>query len=450
MGVRYWGTAILAMLNMMLTAQERIVDKIIAKVGTEIILYSDWQEQVNFAASRRALFKEVDRCAILENILVQKFIIHQAKIDSVQVKEEEVDQQLNARMEQILQYMNNDYKRFEEYYGQTVSEVRNRFREDLKNQLLAEKMQNKIVGNVTVTPQETADFYNGLHKDSIPYFSAEVEIEEIVRVPVASEEQKQKARDKLSKVLMRIKNGEDFSKIAAMISDDPASASNGGELGWMKRGSLVPEFEAVAYNLEIDSVSNIVETEFGFHIIKLVGRRGNTINAKHILVKPVITEADMKKTMNELDSIRTIILRDSIPFEQAVRLYSDKKSESYNNGGQVLNPQKGTTYFETKDLEPEVFFAIDDLKVGEISKPIESVAQDATKYYRLIKLKSRTEPHKANLKQDYAKIQAAAKELKKNLKFNEWLEMKMPKAYIEIDPAVQAICPSVTNLLRTP
>ncbi len=446
--MKYFAGFIFTMICTLGVSQTKTIDKIIAKVGGEVILYSDWQEQVSFLKSRQGSKLDQNPCEVLENLLIQKFMVNRAKVDSIEVKNDEIEQQLNARIDQILNYFNNDYKKFEEYYGQSVADTRERFRDDLKNQMLAERLQNKVIGDIRITPEETEAFFNRIPKDSIPYFNSEVELAEIVYKPKANEHQVAIAREKLIKALAKINSGEDFSKLASTLSDDYVSAKNGGALGWMKRGSLVPEFEAVAYGLEKDSVSGIVETEYGLHIIKLLERRGNSILCKHILIKPRIEESDYKMAEKFLDSIRLKIIKDSIPFENAVRFYSDKKSESFNNGGLLINPKSGNSSFETSELEPDVFFAIDPLKVNDISKPFSTSEADGTKSYRIVKLLSKTSPHKANLKQDYAKIQIAAKEFKKNMKFQEWLSNHVPQAYIELDPSVKTNCPEVGNWLQ--
>lgn len=432
-------------INNSFSQESKTIDKIIGKIGSEIILYSDWNDQVSYIKEKQAQLSDEDQCAILENMFIQKFMIHQARLDSIEVKDEEIDQQLDARIEQILQYMENDTKKFEAYYGQTVNQVREKFRDDLMNQMLSERLQQKVIGEVTITPDETELFFKKIPKDSLPYFNSEVEISEIVYKPKVNPTEVQKAKDKLSKLIVRLNQGEDFAKLASTYSDDLGSAKNGGNLGWIKRGNLVPEFEAVAFNLEKDSISGIVETEFGYHVIQLLGRRGNNINTRHILIKPQYTDDDYALAEKYLDSIRTKMLHDTMSFESAVRLFSDKKTESYHNGGQVLNPKTGNSYFEVADLEPDIYFAIDALKVGELSKAIPSKDQEGKKYYRIFKLRSRTDPHKANLKQDYSKIQAAAKENKKNEYFKEWIDRKLPKVYIEIDPIIKSQCPNLNN-----
>lgn len=433
---------ILLCLNQGLKSQ--VIDKIIVNVGSELILYSEWQEQLSYIKTRQAApLTKMDECSILENMIIQKFLVNRAKIDSIEVKDEEVENQLNARIEQILAYFNNDYEKFKAYYGQSVSDTRERFRDDLKNQLLTERLQNKVIGDVRITPEETKAFFNAIPADSIPYFNAEVEISEIVYYPQLNEGQKKAARARLENVIQRLNNGEDFSTLASLVSDDPGSARNGGSLGWTKRGSFVPEFEAVAFSLEKDSTSGIVETEFGYHIIQLQERRGNSILCKHILIKPRFEEQDYKKAEAYLDSLRSLIIRDSIPFEVAVRNYSDKKSESYNNGGLIINPKTGNANFETGDLDPDVYFAVDPLKPGELSKVFSSNLQDGTKIYKIVKLNSKIPPHKANLQDDYEKIQQVAKENKKNLKFQEWLAQRVPQAFIKIDKGIKVDCPGV-------
>ncbi|HRI00733.1 MAG TPA: peptidylprolyl isomerase [Saprospiraceae bacterium] len=425
--------------------QAKIADKIIAKIGGEILLYSDFMEQKAFIKEKHAMLSPEEECGILENILVQKFLVHKAKVDSIEIKDEEIEQQLNARIEQILQYMGNDYTKFEEEYGAPVATIKERFRDDLKSQMLTERLQQKVLGDIQVTPQEVEEFFNAIPKDSIPYFKSEVEISELVHRPNINAEEMKTAKDKLEKIRSRILAGESFEKLCQQFSEDPGSAKLGGNLGWMKRGSLVPEYEAAAYNLQKDSLSKIVETEFGLHLIQLLGRRGNSINTRHILIRPKSKETDLQQAEHYIDSIRTLVVKDSMNFEFAVRSFSDKKSEFYNSGGRLLNPKTNSYIFETSDLDPDVYFAIDGLKIDEVSKPVASTDQEGKTYYRIFKLHSRSSPHKANLKQDYSKIQTAAKEIKKNQRFQLWLLRELPKVYIFLDPDILAVCPSLEN-----
>ncbi len=432
--MRYLILAVLLTMSLAAMAQRQVLDKMVATVGGEITLLSEVEEQYSYAKSQRngAVPPEA-RCMMVEQILVNKLLLNQAKLDSIEVKEDEVETQLTARIERILSYMNNDLKQFEEYYGQTVNEVREQFREDLRNNLLIERMRTKIMNDVTVTPSEVKDFFRRIPKDSLPYFSSEVEVGEIVyKVPI-NKEQRRITLSKLEDIRKRIVEGkEDFAVLAQKFSDD-GSARGGGDLGWAKRGKYVTEFEAAAYKLEDNEVSPVTETQFGFHIIQMLGRRGNSIHVRHILIRPEITDDDIETGKRHMDTVRTLLLKDSISFSRGVKKFSDKNVQSFNNDGRMVNPGSGNTFFEVGDLDPDVYFAIDTMKINSISKPIEFRDEGGDYFYRLVKLMSRTTPHKANLAQDYAKIQKAAIESKRNEIVNKWVEERIRKTFIIID-----------------
>jgi len=296
-------------------------------------------------------------------------------------------------------------------------------------------MRSSIVSDVSITPSEVKEFFHSIPKDSLPYFNSEVEIGEIVYKPQVNDEQREISRAKLEEIRRRVvEDGEDFAELAKIYSDDPSSARIGGDLGMQRRGTFVPEFEAAAYNLDKDSISEVFESEFGFHFVQLLDRRGNNIHTRHILVRPLITQDDLAKAHSTLDSVSNLIRLDSINFSRAVKLFSDKKVQSYNNDGMIVNPASGKSIFETGDLEPEIYFAIDTLKVDQVSSPIEFTDRDGSAGYRLILLKSRTTPHIADLKQDYSKIKAAATDSKTNIYISDWVEGKIRSTYISIDP----------------
>jgi len=432
--MRYLILAVLLTMSLAAMAQRQVLDKMVATVGGEITLLSEVEEQYSYAKSQRngAVPPEA-RCMMVEQILVNKLLLNQAKLDSIEVKEDEVETQLTARIERILSYMNNDLKQFEEYYGQTVNEVREQFREDLRNNLLIERMRTKIMNDVTVTPSEVKDFFRRIPKDSLPYFSSEVEVGEIVyKVPI-NKEQRRITMSKLEDIRKRIVEGkEDFAVLAQKFSDD-GSARGGGDLGWAKRGKYVTEFEAAAYKLEDNEVSPVTETQFGFHIIQMLGRRGNSIHVRHILIRPEITDDDIETGKRHMDTVRTLLLKDSISFSRGVKKFSDKNVQSFNNDGRMVNAGSGNTFFEVGDLDPDIYFAIDTMKINSISKPIEFRDEGGDYFYRLVKLMSRTTPHKANLAQDYAKIQKAAIESKRNEIVNQWVEERIRKTFIIID-----------------
>jgi len=416
-------------------AQRAVIDKVIGTVGGELVLLSELEEQYSLLESQNGQLPEGARCNILDGILTSKLLLNQAKLDSVEVSDEEVETQLDARIDRILSYMNNDVSQFEAYYGQTVNEVREQFREDLKSQLLTERMRGQVMSDVSVTPSEVKTFFDNIPTDSLPYFSAEVEIGEIVYEPKVNAVERQKAIELLTDLRTRIvEGGEDFGALASKYSDDPGSSRLGGDLGWTKRGQFVPEFEAVAYNLENGEISEIVESDFGFHVIQLLERRGNSIHVRHILIKPEITDKDLELAKAHLDSVRQLVMEDSLDFSRAVKLFSDEDAQSYTNDGRLVNPATGNTFFEIGDLDPDIYFAIDTMQVGEVSAPFKFSDPRGDTYFRIVKLNSRTDPHRASLEQDYSKIQQAAIESKKNEFINDWVKSIIDKTFVSIDP----------------
>ena len=434
--------------GLQMSAQEsRLIDKVVAYVGSELVLYSEVEEQFAQLKERNPEMTDDQKCAILENIMVQKLLVNQAKLDSVEVMDEEVDLQLDARIDRILAMMNNDVTQFESYYGKSIAQVRDQFRDDLKNQILAERMQAKATSSLSVTPAQVKTFFHSVPTDSLPYFNAEVEIAEITVKPKVNRVENAKAYDKLAKLKRRVKDGEDFAELAMKFSDDPGSARKGGELGWMKRGTLVPEYEAAAYNLEPNELSDIVESEFGLHLIQLIARRGNSINTRHILIKPQITEEDLERTKVYLDSVRQVIMEDSIPFAKAVQMFSDENSYSYSNGGRMTNPNTGNTFFEIGDLDPDIYFTIDSMEVNDISTPFPYLTPRGEQHFRIIQLQSYTDPHRANLQSDYFKIQKAATEQRKNIAFFEWITEKIKETYVRVESPFDT-CPNMPDWIE--
>ncbi len=435
--VKYKSVILLYLLaySCMTYAQPFLVDKVIARVGSEYILLSEIEDEYSYmAAANPTTTKPEMKCNIIKNLVAQKLIVYQAKLDSVEIKEEEVESQLNYRFESILRQMNGDEAFFKEYYNATVNEMKDRFRDDQRQKILAEKMQAKLIESVKITPAEVQAFYKKIPQDSLPYLSSEVEISELIMSPTVNETEKLKAYNALKDIVDRIGKGEDFATLATKYSMDRESAKKGGDLGFAKRGVFVPEFESAVFSLKEGEMSDIVETEFGYHVMQLIQRKGNVVNARHILISPEITYLDRERTKANLDSIRTLLAKDSMTFEAAVKKFSDKKSQSYSNNGKMKNPNTGDNYFQTKDLDPDTYFAIDKLKPNELSKVLESKNMKGDKIYRIIKLQSKSKPHQANLKQDYDKISSFAKESKKSEYFNTWIQKKMEKTNIIVDP----------------
>lgn len=425
-----------------------IIDKVVATVGGEILLLSEIQEQTSYARQQQKDLPEDYDCIVLQNLLVQKLLVNQAKIDSVEVKDEEVENQLDARIERLRAYFNQDDKAVAEYYGQSIADIKDQMRGDMRSQLLAERMQAQITEKATITPSEVQTFFNNIPKDSLPYFNAEVEIREIVYKPRVNAAQKDAARVRVDELRKRItEGGEAFAELAKKYSDDPGSGANGGDLGWQKRGTFVPEFEATVYKLETDQISPVIETEFGFHFIQLLERRGNLVHARHILIKPEITDDDLKIAETAMDSVRQLILDKKMTFSGAVKQFGDKNTPSFHNDGRVANPRSGNTFFEVSDLETSIFFAIDGLNPDEISKPISFRAPDGTRFFRLVQLISRSKPHKADLKLDYNKIQSAALEQKKAEFTERWVLEKLRTTYLSVGDLYQN-CPNLKPMLE--
>lgn len=431
-----------------LDAQSTIIDQVIARVGGEYILLSELEEQFALAASQSNsdLPAEV-RCQMLDQLLVGKLLFNQSKLDSIEVSDSEVESQLTARIDRILSYMGGSIEQFEDYYGQSITATKEQFREDLREQIATDRIRGQVVREVKVTPSEVKTFFANIPADSLPYFNAEVEVGEIVAQPMANDETRAATVEKLKGIRERIEAGEiTFAEAARKYSAD-GSGQGGGDLGWTKRGKFVPEFEAAAYNLEPGQMSGIVQSEFGYHLIQLQERRGNTIRVSHILLTPAITEADVEKSRVFLDSIANLVRVDSFSFSFAVKRFGFDKVQSFNNDGRMTNNASGNTFFEIGDLDPDVYFTIDDMEVGDVSGVIEFKGPRGEDMLRVVQLQSRSSPHKASLTQDYAKIQDATKNAKQQKYLSDWIEKTIGSTFVMVDERYQA-CPSIQNWLR--
>ncbi len=421
----------------------QVIDRVIATVGGELLLLSEYQEQLALMASQSGTKPtQEEECFVLEQLLTAKLLVNQSKLDSIEVSEEEVEAGLNARFDRILTMMNGDLKQFEEYYGQTVSEVKLAFRDDLRNQLLSERMRADIVANARMTPAEVKTFFGKIPTDSLPYFSSEVEIRELMIKPTINDVQRQEALDRVEALRTSILDGTaDFADMARKYSEDPGSGRAGGDLGWAPRGTFVPNFEAAAYRLDVGEVSEVVETQFGFHLIELQERRGNRIRSRHILIKPKIVQEDLDRAEVYLDSIRSLIVVDSLPFRDAVRQFGNDKAQSYSNGGRLTNPVTGNTFFEISDLDPFVFLAIDTLEIEDVTAPVKFEQPGGGEVvYKLIMLESRSKPHRASLQTDYDKIRKAAIESKKSVILSDWVEKTIGATFIKMDRSLVRDC----------
>lgn len=430
-------TTILLCCASTITAQaqeEHVIDEVVAVVGKTIVLESDVQNQyisLRMQGGVRGSASEV-RCQILEDILYQKLMVTQAEYDSIEVNEAQVQSELDRRIGMFINQFGSQEK-MEDYYDKTLTEIKLELHDIIEEQLVAQQMQGNIVMNLDVTPSEIKNYYRKLPVDSIPSIKTEYKIAQIVKNPPVSVEERIQVKEKLLEMRKRILNGESFSTLAILYSEDPGSAKKGGELGFYGRGQLYPQFEAVAYKLKDGEVSGVVETEAGYHIIQMIERKGDYINVRHILLVPKVSPMDLLKARNELDSIANLINSDSITFDEAVTMFSE--GDNKNNGGFLMNPYTGSITFEAEQLDPQVSFTIEKMVVGEVSSPVPMKTEEQKDAYRLLKLVEKTLPHRANLKDDYSRIQEWALQQKQMEVINDWINEKAQEIYIRIIPS---------------
>jgi len=408
---------------------EQIIDQVAAVIGNKILLKSEIETQYEQIIEQGSTRSEELKCRIIDQLLINKLLLNQAILDSVEVSDAQVDNELDRRIGYMVNQIGSE-ARLEEYYEKSILEIRDEFKPLIKEQLLVQSMQSTVTRNISVSPADVKEFYNSIPPDSLPFINAEMEYSQIViNVPVSAEEKKN-VKDKLEGYRQRVLGGEDFSTLAILYSQD-GSARNGGELGFVNRGDLVPEFESSAFKLRKGEVSEIVETKFGFHIIQLIERRGEQINVRHILIKPSFGTADINRTFATADSIYKLIESDTLSFSLAAQKYSDDNDSRFN-GGNVVNPKNGTTRFEADEVDPSVFFQLDKMSPGETSPPIQSLSAEGNTAFRILYLKTRSAPHKANLTTDYQRIQQATTTEKENKALVDWVKKKKSTTFVQV------------------
>jgi peptidyl-prolyl cis-trans isomerase SurA len=422
-----------------------ILDRVVAVVGKFPILQSDIENQLKqYLSERISLPPGNPRCFLLESLLVGKLLIIQAEIDSVMVTDEEAQRTVENKLQEFIS-MAGSQENLESYFKKSLLEIKKDLFKPQKDMMIAEKMKNEITGKVVITPAEVQKFYKQIPAAEIPLRPSAMEIREIVLKPEVSEAEVLRVQNRLKEFRERILKGESFTTLAVLYSEDKGSAPTGGKLGMTPRSRLAPEFAAVAFNLKGDEISRVVKTEFGYHIIQLIERRGDVINCRHILLSPKPTLQEKQVVRTRLDSIAQVIRENKISFENAALKFSTSK-DTKANGGLVVNqgsPQNtesqniGTTWFEPQEMSPEVFNAVKNLKVGEISKVIETIDDNNQQVYKILSVKSNRPAHKADLKQDYQFMQTLALANQKQKILNEWVEKKQQSMYIRIDKDFQ-------------
>lgn len=428
------GYGLLAM-GMMAMAQDNIIDEVVWIVGDEAILRSEVEDERLRAQYEGTPIAGDPYCVIPEQLAIQKLYLHQAELDSVEASESSVSAQVDMRMNYYISQIGSKEK-MEEYFRKTSSEIREEMMTSVRNQMIIQQMQSKLTEKIAPTPAEVRRFYNSLSEDSIPMVPAQVEVQILSIEPAVPLEETERIKARLREFTDRVHAGTaDFSMLARLYSEDTESAKRGGELGFVGKGQLVSAFADVAFNMnDPKRVSRIVQTEYGYHIIQLIEKKGERINCRHILLKPRVSIEDKVKSIEKLDSIRTLVVDSGVPFEAAVAKFSEDKN-TVMSGGLMTNMNTGASKFEYQDLPPEIARQIYSLSEGEVSVPF--VMMDRTKNKEvcvLVKLKSKRDAHKANLVDDLQVIRDMLEQKMRVELLENWIRTKQKEVYVHIDP----------------
>lgn len=414
------------------TAQ-KLIESVAAIVGNEVIYLSDLENAV--ADLRRSGNKtpvEELRCRFFNEMLVSKLFLDQARIDSITVTADAVEGDLNMRMNDAIRRAGSE-QALTDFFKKSMLEIRRDIKKSLLEQEVVREVQNKVAKNITVTPSALKRYYASLPKDSLPVVPARYEISLIQADPPFNEENKAEARQRLLDIRSKILAGQNFYGLAVVYSEDTESAKNGGEIGYLMRGELEKEYADAAFSLTKNTVSKIVETKFGFHIIQLIDRKGDLVNTRHILIRPKVKPEQASLAMSKLDSLANLIRKDSIKFEAAALRFSTHKDSRINGGKFVSsNPSDRVTWFTLEELNPQMYIRVRDLKVGEISEPFRTTDENNNEVFRIVKLDNELPAHAANLKDDYQSLYNAAMVHERTKTFDKWVKQKIEITYIKI------------------
>lgn len=419
--------------GVLLVNAQKLVESIAAIVGNEVIYLSDLENTI--ADVRRGGNKTpVDqlRCKVFEEMLVSKLFLDQARIDSIIVTDDAVEGDLNMRMNDAIRRAGSE-EALETYFKKSMIEIRRDIKKTMLEQEIVREVQNKIATNITVSPAALKRFYSSLPKDSLPVVPAKYQISIIQLDPPSSEDNKADARQRLLDIRSQILAGKSFNVLAIIYSEDTESAKNGGEIGFLTRGELEKEYADAAFSLTKNTVSKIVETKFGFHIIQLIDRKGEMVNTRHILIRPKVKPEQAEKAMSKLDSLANLIRKDSIKFTDTALRYSTHK-DSRINGGKLVspNPSDRITWFTLQELNQEMYVIIRNMKVGEISEPFKTTDENNNVVFRIIKLDNELPAHTANLKDDYQDLYNEALAAERTKEFDKWVKQKIEITYLKI------------------
>ena len=418
------------------------VDGIEAIVGDKIILFSDIENQLlQFLAQNPAADKDQLRCQIIDEMMFQKLLSNQAEVDSIEVTNEEVEEVVNQRVDFFMSKLGGSVRGVERYFDKPIEDLKDDLYNLMKDQMLAQRMESKITSSIKTTPFDVRKFFNEIPKDSLPTLPAEIELSQIVIYPKISSIEKARLTNKLLEYKKRVQNGEDFSFLASLYSQDEGSVNDGGDLGYVGKGKLVPEFEAAAFRLQKGQISDPVKTKYGFHLIQMIDRKGEQFRIRHLLLKPSYRLEDFTKVKSQLDSISMLIRSDSLSFAEAALKFS--QDDSKNNGGIILNPQTGGSSFLIEELDSELSLSVNGLSEGEISIPFNFTNFDQRVGCRIIFVNSLSEPHIANLSDDYDRLQNFTLQQMKSDALANWRNETIANTFIKLNTSLS--CDLLTN-----
>jgi len=437
--------AILLSISSLQAQKERYVDGILAVVGEKIITYSDYLTEYDQVSKQTGPGRDGE-CFVFEQLLIRKLLMNQAELDSLPVDENRVDAEIENKLRYYARQLGSE-KKLEEFLGKSLSEYKRDIRPRVKEQMLSRDMENKVLENVKISPREVQEYYASIPRDSLPLIGAEVEVAELIVVPKVSSEAKAYAKEKAEELRGRILRGASFDKLASAYSEDPGSALQGGLLPEFGRGDMVPEFERAAFRLKADSVSRVIESPYGYHIIKLTSRRGERIICRHILVRAQITSEDLLQAKRRVDSAYSLLMMDSLSWCNAVKRFGDQESGRKGECGFYSDENTGVQKVAVDALEKDLVKIIQDMPAGTYGEPQLNVFPDGARAYRLVYLKSETKPHTANMIQDYPKIQQAALQQKKDDALNAWVRKTRLKTYVSVSQDFEN-CPAVAEWTR--
>lgn len=412
--------------------RNNVVEEVAWVVGDDAIFKSDVEEYISAMEMKGEPIPSNPYCVMAEELAIRQLMLHQAELDSIPVNEEGILRMLNSTLEEAIEKAGSK-EVLEARYGQKLTQIKESLRQNYRENALIEGVKSDITSKVTITPAEVRAYVKEMVEDSIPFIPAQVEVELLVREPVVPQMEIDRIKEELRDYTDRVNNGMSFSSLAILYSEDPASARRGGEVGFTTKADLDPAFAAVAFALQDpQKVSRIVQTEYGYHIIQLIEKRGDRINCRHILRKPKVSDAEITSTLNRLDSVANDIRIGKYTFEAAVPLLSEDK-DTYRSNGLMQNPYTGTSRFEMEHLPQEVAKVVDKMNVNEISQPFLMMNKNGKEVCAIVKLKSRIPAHRASVTEDYALLQNMVLSIRQHETLMKWIRDKQKKTFVRIN-----------------